>query len=91
MRGRCGRCGEFALRPAVVRLVAYGAQPPTFVLFSCPTCGASVRQDVPLALVRALAEAGVRTLQVASEQHRDGPALTEDDLIAFGLALEAVT
>ena len=62
-----------------------------FVLFSCPTCGASIRQDVPLAVVRALQEAGVRAVQVASEQHRDGPVLTEDDLIAFGLALEADT
>ena len=73
----------------MVRLVAYGSQAPTFVLFSCPTCGASVRQDVPLALVRALQEAGVRTLQVPDEQHRDGPVLTEDDLIAFGRQLEA--
>lgn len=62
------------------------------VHYHCPKCDTDVEQDVSNDLGEVLTSKGMPTERVdvvIPSQHKPGPAITWDDLIEFGMALEA--
>ena len=83
----CPACKKKDTVPGTdVRLVA--CDHGTRVVWPCPTCTGYVWITATADQIKLLAAAGIVPLQVAYDVGT-GPAITEDDLIAFGLEMEA--
>jgi hypothetical protein len=88
----CTEClEESELGPAAVLLTTWAPGVAVYE-FTCPRCDHDCRKPADEGAVALLRPCVVRNNvprpREADEQHT-GPALTEDDLIRFGLALEA--
>lgn len=84
----CPECEHKARVPAnAVECVVceHGAQ----VTWVCPGCQNRQAQSVSDGKVKLLRGTGVRMTVIAAEEGGRGDPITEDDLIAFGLAIEA--
>lgn len=64
----------------------------TTLAWACPCGSHEVRfADVPTLVLLAKAGVGGRTVELKPSPRPDGPPLTEDDLLSFGLAMEATS
>jgi len=95
IRATCPDCGDVDLTPGDLRLEVLEtlAAPERLFSFHCRGCEAQVVGEASSEAARSLERAGVVVRHVrlpaeAREPH-EGPRLTEDDLIAFGLRLQA--
>lgn len=88
----CYACGEVRISPRDVMLLVSDEQPEwSSYGFTCPRCRARVVVAATARVISLLLSADVRATvwnppAEAFELH-DGPPLTDDDLIDFGLAL----
>jgi hypothetical protein len=78
---------EAKLPPGDVRLVC--CTHGTLYVWRCDGCGAHVSRPATAANTIRLRDAGVPVLTVQAE-HGNGPVITEDDLLRFGLEIEAL-
>lgn len=93
IKAACPICGDVELGPAEVRLYVFPRDlARNYYAFACPSCGDYVQKPAPSAIVEALARVGVKCVRPPTEigdVKRSGtaPAVDEDELLAFGLAL----
>jgi hypothetical protein len=90
----CPRCGPIELQPDEAWLVLASEPALSHYAFTCPDCGGGVRHHADATVVSVLTPlVATETLCVPAEalELRTGPALTNDDLIDFCLALESFT
>lgn len=92
-------CGDVKLSPSDVHLVICPAREDevrSFYTFRCVgmtvdgvhiPCDEQINKPAPMDVIALLRSGGVRVLVVEPETH-EGDALTEDDLIVLGQALE---
>lgn len=87
----CPDCADVELRPDQVRLYTFPANDDIepFYSFACPICGKGVTKPADRPVIVLLATGGVHAQPAPDWPRHDGPAIDEDDLIRFGLALEA--
>ncbi len=84
----CPEChGMFPVAPSVITAVRCG----TAALYSlrCLHCRRYVSTFGPPAMLARLSGAGVR-VAVVEQERGDGPAISADDEIAFGLEMQAL-
>ncbi len=91
----CTVCGPQNIDAATIKLYMSRTQPErTVYTFTCPTCTDLVEREAsPLAVHLLIDCAGVVPIweQDPRSPRPGGAPLTEDDLIAFGRALEATS
>ena len=90
----CGGCSKGIRVPAVEVSVGYTGPYTIVIYLDCPSCNEGLIKRMEgrraRSMYQMLAHAGAELLSDPwpVEHHRGGPALTEDDLIAFGLEVE---
>ena len=92
IRTTCPHCGEVDLPACDVAMTFDQAQ----YVFQCPACGLGIAKKTDRKIISALIRAGVVTLgtppaqdPTEMQQQPEPPALTLDDLIDFGLNIDA--
>lgn len=94
IKASCPVCGEVSLTPADIELwVCADAPDLSTYAFRCPSCQDRVSKAAPDRVVSLLVSGGVPaqvwSLPLEVHEEHTGPAICEDDLLAFGLALES--
>lgn len=88
IKASCPVCGEQELTPGDIRLMVCRNAPSSYYEFGCPSCGDDVRKPADDYVISLLMSGGVVAHTWELAPRPAGPPLTEDDLIAFGLAIE---
>ena len=92
IKATCPACGEVDLAADDVLLRIGGNQSANTYGFSCPTCTDFVEKPADERVVRLLLSGGVMPVlvHVPAEvlEHRAGPPINHDDLLAFHEMLE---
>ena len=85
VRARCVSCGDVTL-PASAVVVHVASQ--AVYCYVCPRCHKTRAKTCSPAIVELLVGAGCPSNRPAElDEHRDGPALTPDDLLDFCIDL----
>ncbi len=87
----CPDCGNVLVRSDMMRLMVCDDDlDQSFFSFTCPKCGKRVNRPAPTD-VRDKIVAFVPTRHWQARPVPTGPPLTDDDLIRFGLEIEATS
>ena len=91
IKASCPLCGAVELGPRDVRLMVCTQAPLSYYAFDCPGCRDEVRKNADEHVVSLLVSGGVQPTvwdvpAEALEAH-EGPSLSYDDLLDFGLSL----
>lgn len=91
IKASCPTCGEVELTPNDVSLMVCNHAPLSYYAFGCPSCHDEVRKPADDHVVSLLLSGGVpaHVWAVPAEalELKEGPALSYDDLLDFGLQL----
>ncbi len=93
VKAPCPLCGTVVkMDAAAVRLHICPTEPDrSFYAFTCSGCDQVVSKPADPQTVTLLTDGGIRPVVWDGPSPRPtGPALTEEDLLAFGLAIEAL-
>ena len=87
IKATCPTCGEVDLTAEDILLRIGGNKASNTYGFSCPTCTDFVEKPADERIVRLLLSGGVMPVLVhvpaEALEHKDGPAITHDDLLSF--------
>lgn len=91
VKPKCPDCGEVECNEHDITLMVCVQSPISYYAFTCPSCGKYVSKPAEEHIISLLMSAGVRAqaLEIpleALELHPED-AISEDELINFGLAL----
>lgn len=94
LKASCDLDGEVTLWPTDLTLLTCSNKLSlSYYVFTCPRCREDQRKGADALLRETLRSAGVTetiwTVPGEALESHDGPALTHDDLIDFGLALRS--
>lgn len=91
IKATCPSCGEVELTPADLSLMVCSHAPLSYYAFRCPGCLDEVRKPADDHVVSLLVSGGVPPqvwdLPAEALETKDGPRLSYDDLLDFGLQL----
>ena len=95
IRATCPTCGGVELRSSDIRLTVCNKAGLSWYAFDCDGCEQEIRKPADGRVIALLVSGGVRAelWEVPAEalEAHDGPPLTWDDLVDFGVALERCT
>jgi len=95
IKATCPCCGDVELTREVMRLVVHPIKDRSFYSFTCPSCDDLIRKPAGTEVIRLLKLGGVEPerVDVPAEalEERQGPALTQDDLLDFASWLHTAT
>jgi len=86
----CPHCGDELTIPSTACRLVLAGQANEFLSARCPNCGGQINKLVPPPIAGELLGVGVKAVDIPGFPTPTGrKPLTEDDLIDFGLALQA--
>lgn len=87
---RCGDCERVVRVPATAVSLIRSGETTTYG-FQCPQCGSHTVKPADDETIELLRAAGLRPTVFVPPQRQPADPLTEDDLIALGLALKTTS
>ncbi len=93
IRASCPGCGDVELTIAQVRVSVCATNNQGSYSFRCPFCQIVVDKEASQRVVEVLVASGVAVavwrMPLELAEHRSGPTIGHDDLLAFHFALES--